>query len=243
MSGQQKRVIQVEWQSEISPAREQNQDAVRVYHDQKAVQLTKRGSMVALADGLGGYRGGADASRMAVDQLWLFYQLPPNSFHPREALLSLFEKVSRALHQMGQESEQHRRMGSTLSVLLFDATYQHFMVMQVGDSPVFQVRRGQVRTLSVSHVEEGTQRLTQRLGQNRPLTPHICTGNVEVGDRFVLASDGLWTVTTPQEWMSTLVEGGSAGELLNPLMERLRKEGADNGTLLFVDVVQEEHAP
>jgi len=237
------RALRVLWGSEMSPAREQNQDSVRVYHEQKVVQMSGRGSMMALADGLGGYRGGAEAARMAVDQLWLYYQLPASSFHPRESLLGLFEKANRALHQMGQQSEQHRRMGSTLSTVLFDPTYRHFMVIQVGDSPVFQIRKGQVRVLSVAHVEEGTNRLTQRLGQKAPLSPHICTGNVEEGDRFVLASDGIWTVMSPQGWTQRMASAEPSDELLEFTMGKIREEGGDNGTLLLVDISSEEQAP
>ena len=238
----QERVIRIHWSSEMSPSREQNQDAVRIYHDQKRVHESGRGTMLALADGLGGHRGGADASQMAVDQMWLFYQLPSAVFQPRKSLHELFERANQSLFKMGVESEQHRRMGSTLSVLLFDIKLHHFMVTQVGDSPIFQFRDGHVRVLSEEHVEEGSQRLTQRLGQKRPLVPHIMTGNVKCGDRFVMISDGIWTVVEKDAWLSEMAGLPPAAGTVDTLMEKVRAHGKDNGSIIVVDIEEPSDA-
>lgn len=222
--------------TEMSPGREQNQDAYRIYLEQPQVAASGRGAIFALGDGLGGYRGGGDASKMAVDQLWLYYQVPTPQFRPRDTLLWLFQKANTALYKMGQENESHRRMGSTLSVILFDPTFRHFMVVQVGDSPIFMRREKVWKKLSEDHVEEGTNRLTQRLGRAEPLEPHMLTGDVRPGDRFLLVSDGLWTVTSPTDLLDGADQADSPQAFVDEMLKRIREEGGDNGTMILVDI-------
>ena len=235
--------LKVNWGTEMSPSREQNQDAVRIYQEQRQVAESRRGMMLALADGMGGHRGGADAAQMAVDQMWLFYQLPARVFNARKTLHELFERANQSLRKMGEESEQHRRMGSTLSILLFDHSVEHFLAMHVGDSPIFQFRDGHVRALSREHVSADSQRLTQRLGQKGLVEPHVTTGKVVTGDRFVLLSDGIWTVEERESWLEGMSAHHSASAIVESLMEKVRLQGKDNGTIIVADVEESPEAP
>ncbi len=237
MTGKETRMLRVGHGSETSPKREQNQDAYRVYAEQEAVRSSGRGSILVVSDGLGGHRAGGDASTMAVDQLWLYFQVPGAQFHPTQTLARLVQAANRSIHDMGARSEAHKRMGATLSLVLFDSAFSHFMVVHVGDSRIYCVRDGVLRQVTEDHVDPLDDRvLMRRLGKTPEVVPQVLAGKVEPGDRWVLLTDGLFTVLSAEEMEQDLLSESSPEELSDRWLSRAARDGKDNVTVIIADV-------
>ncbi len=147
--------------------------------------------LLAVADGFGDH--GAGASRAAVEAL---QQVAPGD------LLNAMEDVGAAVRGIGADS------GTTLTALILDGS--RLGLVHIGDSRAYLLRAGELfqithdDTLVQSLVDEG--KLTEdetAAHPQRALLVKALTGNenpgvqlrdVQVGDRYLLCSDGVHTV-------------------------------------------------
>jgi serine/threonine protein phosphatase PrpC len=186
--------------------REENQDSVLHVH----IPL---GDLLIVADGIGGYAGGATASRMVVEG---FYEhlasLPPD--YPvdnaiREAAARSNAKILAAANA---PASPHARMGSTvvLALLQQEAAGTHAWIGHIGDSRAYLVRAGRLQRLTVDHSavqnllsrnlitpEEAEHHpdasvLTRSLGHQPEVEIDIEQLPLAIGDTLLLCSDGLW---------------------------------------------------
>lgn len=204
-----------------------------------------RGYLIAIADGMGGASAGEVASRIAVDTL-------------SEAYLAgdgpLPELLSRALEQANERINQAGRaghmMGTTCTALVMANGEAH--VAHIGDSRAHRIRAGALARLTSVHsvwaervrdgvispaVTSGRNVLTRALGPEPEVTPDLVVGlDVEVGDRFVLCSDGLWGLVTDPEILA-IVRGCSLQEACRRLVDLANERGGpDNITVLVAEV-------
>lgn len=115
-----------------------------------------------VADGMGGHRGGAIASRLAIDTIDAYMAsatLPPATSDqtnldafPTEATDRLREGIRLANQKIYQQSIADvtcRGMGTTVSALYLAG---HAMVTaNVGDSPIYLLRNGEIENLYTPH--------------------------------------------------------------------------------------------
>src|SRR5258706_6029709 len=210
--------------------RKENQDAYGLFTDL---------GLFVVADGLGGHQGGQVASRMAVDVVraalaaTLDEDLTPMT-DPRglvslgaRRLLRALDDANASIWEAGRDPAQ-RGMGTTIVALLFDRGYDVVAVCHVGDSRVFRVRGDEVIQLTEDHtvvqqwVREGRiapeeaaksphrHMITQAVGTQEEVEPAVRLERPQVGDVYVLTSDGVHDSVTPEE-MAALVRGATGG--------------------------------
>ena len=184
--------------------RKSNEDKVRV---------CREGSrwVAVLADGAGGHRGGAEASRRAVDALEAALCAEDAEFSPAAltaAVLAAHDDVQAAQ----DASHGLSRMHSTVVVLWIDLDRQSALWSHVGDSRLYRVRRGVVTPLTsddsvvqrmvdaglitAAQAESHPQKnqLIAALGIEDGVEPHTVPAphGLREGDAFLLCSDGWW---------------------------------------------------
>jgi protein phosphatase len=145
-------------------------------------------------------------------------------------------------------------MGTTASVLLVaDGRY---LIGQVGDSRVYLLRRGELKQLTKDHsyvqeqVDAGvltpeqaryhpySNVITRCVGASADVTPDIYTGDVQVGDLFLVASDGLTGMVDDRRLLRLLSARATPDRLVHALISEANgRGGLDNITAIVVHVL------
>ncbi|NLG57040.1 MAG: Stp1/IreP family PP2C-type Ser/Thr phosphatase [Clostridiales bacterium] len=220
--------------------RPSNQDAL--------LQTAGPYALFAVADGMGGHRGGNIASAMAVDCLSeIDNQSPPEE----EALKAAFDRANRLIWERQRQDENLSGMGTTLTALWEGADY--VLLGHVGDSRAYLYRDGVLRQMSADHSLVGEllrsgmlnsedartypyrNIVTRAVGTDQALESDIARVDKLPGDRWLLCSDGL-TEYASQEAI-TRAMALALSEAAEQLMAlALSGGGRDNITLMFLEV-------
>lgn len=246
--------------SDVGMARGHNEDCFDIAPDYQ---------VYVVADGMGGHSHGEVASQIAVsairefieetadhDTTWPFVydsRLRRHSNRLKTAIRIAHERVLRAIRQDGAL----QGMGTT--VVSFLLKNHVAAVAHVGDSRAYRLRNGKLELLTQDHTWVNEQVMagflsadqardhplknvvTRALGGENDVLVDVREVEVQVGDRFLLCSDGLTTMLNDQEIFSILSGMGSQDEVCRALVrEANARGGLDNVTVVVVDV---EDAP
>lgn len=197
------------------------------------VALLLDGSMeFMVADGLGGHRGGTEASRMAVEAIG----------SGTGELSARIAAASDAVYERGVHDPALRGMGTTLAGVRVEPS-GHATVFNVGDSRVYRIADGYLGLLSVddrpvdrSADDHGI--VTQVLGgaQRTAVDVHESSVMLAAGDRLMLCTDGLSDVLD-DDAISELAAASARPEIAaQALLDAALVEGApDNVTVVIID--------
>jgi protein phosphatase len=217
-----------------------------------------RGTVLMVADGLGGHAGGEIASQMAVDAV------ARALVEAAEPVLPIAEQISRAVHLAhGAICQYHgargrtRHMASTLTAV--HVGHGVMTVAQVGDSRAYRFSGGKLTLLTddqtVVHMMQKKGMLTpeeaqnhphrniilQALGQDKSVFPEIQTLPFAHNDYLLLCSDGLSSYVTHEHLEEILASGEDEHELCRRLVEAANAAGgADNVTVLLARLIIKE---
>jgi len=204
----------------------------------------------AVADGLGGLPGGAEASQRIVELLKQTYH-HVDSEEERADLGELILGINKILTKEGHEAHPFTGSGSTLTIaqLIGD----QLLIGHVGDSAAYHLRGDDFNKITIDHTME--QEFIERVGENGrpempPEYPHTltrCVGQNEAlrvdesrltmapGDRLLLCTDGLNKVVTKQQIHATLRADQSAEGICQGLIDHANAAGGpDNITVVVV---------
>ena len=239
--------------TDVGQRREANEDAF--------LQDDEIGLWV-VADGMGGHAAGEVASREAIDTIHGMVRRGKQSLElagpftdekGRAAARMLEGAVQAAtylLYAMAELDRGMAGMGTTISAMM---RYDDRLVLaQVGDSRIYRVRTNQAVQLTEDHTliawqlrqglitedQARTSRqrnvITRAVGSRDYVQVDTSTWDAEVGDAYLLCSDGLHGYLTLEEIPSILAEGGtfSVQKLINMANSR---GGKDNITAVLVE--------
>jgi PPM family protein phosphatase len=222
---------------------------VRPRNEDAFLCVPERG-LFAVADGMGGHRGGDVASRTAIAALE--HGLAGDPQAPDRAL---YEAVARAQHEI--ETEAGRRvgladMGTTLTAVWFPPAGPPLLA-HVGDSRLYRLRDGQLALLTrddtwvqdrldAGELGPGQARrhpyasmLTRALGVPGRWQPRIETVDVRQGDLLLLCSDGLTGMLDDSALRQRLDAGRPLDDLATDLIAAANdRGGADNITVVLI---------
>ncbi len=240
--------IEVSSQSDLGCQRTNNEDSFGYWEPEDDQQFLRKGRLAVVADGMGGYEGGQEASRLAVETLLAVYR----DFAGDDPQKALVEALQAAHEQVRNYSFAHpelRGMGTTCTAAAIVQNALYYV--HVGDTRLYLIRDGQITRVTRDHsyvgrlVESGIispeeaenhpQRniLTAALGTNPDLIMDS-PGQPEplrVKDVLVICSDGLWGQVHDAEILGT-VANQSAEQAGRKLIELARERGGpDNITV------------
>ena len=191
----------------------------------------------AVADGMGGLAGGGEASRTALRAAAATVLDGQGSADVAARVRQGFRAAAARVHEASQAVPALREMGTTLTTLCLRG--EQASIGHVGDTRLYRVRGGRCERLTEDHaVREPDNLLTKCIGAG---ADHVEADHDTVpaapGDRFVLASDGVWSVL-PESVFARLAARGAAAAAAEALVaEALAGGGPDNATAVVVDVV------
>lgn len=228
--------------------RTNNEDSFGYWEPEDDQQFLRKGRLAVVADGMGGYEGGQEASRLAVETLLAAYR-DFGGDDPQQALVEALQMAHEQVRRYSFAHPELRGMGTTCTAaaIVQDALYY----VHVGDTRLYLIRDGQITRVTRDHsyvgrlVESGIispeeaenhpQRniLTAALGTNPDLIMDQ-SGRPEplrAEDVLVLCSDGLWGQVRDPEILES-VENQSAEQAGRKLIALARERGGpDNITV------------
>lgn len=226
--------------------RASNEDSVVIA---VSAENPERGTLLLLADGLGGHNAGEVASRMVTADL------PECYFHRSgrnylDDLVRSVSEVNSLVHSAGREEGERRGMCTTLvSALIVN---QYLVFLNVGDSRGYLIRNQQMVHRTKDHSLRGNggaaqhQRnrpvmshvLTQAIGPHPTVFPDITIRRIVAGDLILLSSDGLTDVATDEEIVEIALSA-RVSEAAPRLIELAKRNGSnDNISVVLSQVVQ-----
>jgi serine/threonine protein phosphatase PrpC len=210
----------------------------------------------AIADGMGGHAAGEVASAVAIGTIAELDSGTAGVDRPA-ALSEAVARARTALREISLSEPSTTGMGTTLTALLWSG--EEVTLGHIGDSRAYLLRDGSLRQISHDHtlvqslVDEG--RLTPEAAASHPqrslvmralqgsvdAEPDLETLKAEVGDRFLLCSDGLTDVVSDETIGRTLIEMSDPDEAVDHLVDlAIRSGGPDNITVILADVIDAE---
>lgn len=174
--------------------------------------IGRQGSLLVLADGMGGHQAGEVASALVVERVLALESGAPNF---KAVLTSVLSEANQALLAYAVEHQECMGMGTTVVVAKVEA--DRVCVAHIGDSRAYLWHEEQLTQLTIDHslvaelVKSGgiteeeaknhPQRnvLTRALGAAEPIEPEYREVPVIAGDRLLLCSDGLTVMLSDAE--------------------------------------------
>lgn len=228
--------------SHVGMVRKVNEDACLVMQDL---------GLWAVADGMGGHEAGDFASQLIVNTL---SQIPSSSTWAK-FIEAAKAQLNQSNFQLRKESARHyhnRTIGSTVVVML--AQENRGACLWVGDSRLYRLRNGELEQLTRdhSHVQELVDQgllspeeaqehplgnvITRAVGSSDRLDIDVLDFPLEVGDVFLLCSDGLNKAVKDSE-IAYLMVHAEHHEIVETLIQTALARGAtDNVTVVVISI-------
>ena len=220
-------------------SRARNEDYAACYLGTGTERLAT-GVIAALADGMGGAKGGRVAAEISVRAFIDAALGQPATVGIARIGSRAVDAVNRWVHSQGRTDPELNGMACTLSALVLCGTRAH--VLHVGDSRVYRLRDGKLSLLTSDHTlgAPGTSHaLTRAVGAQEVLRVDHGVEALRVHDRFLLCSDGVHGALTQQQILATLCKRAAPRETAFQLVgEAALAVNADNCTAVVVDILE-----
>jgi len=233
--------------SDIGRVRQENQDSSGYFPSAK---------LFVVADGMGGHRGGKQASETAIAAIsdcceaWT----PTTNFEEEvSSLRAAVADANQRIRDRAAREPELTRMGTTLVALLFDGR-DKAALLHVGDSRAYRLRAGELELLTTDHtivndllrnndISEAEAKkhpyrhvLTRALGVERAVEPEVQSLDVRGDDLYVLCSDGIsGMLPTPEIHEILLAHQADPIAVCRQLIDAANRAGGkDNATAIAV---------
>jgi PPM family protein phosphatase len=213
--------------SEAGPVRPANEDSCGYRVAASATTTT----LVAVADGVSGYKAADVASQMAISVTLEAYDRQ-SSARPEVRLARAAQEANVAIFDRAMIVPELRGMATTLTAIAIVG--DHLSAAHVGDSRLYLVRGGRALQLTKDH-RSGKVMLTRSVGRELIVAIDKITRPLEAGDVLVLCTDGVHNVL-PDADLARLVAGVDPQRACRAILDAALAGGADdNVTVAVVD--------
>ncbi len=197
------------------------------------------GCVIALADGMGGTKGGRVAAELAVRSFVTDFYATPPTLGVLRAANRVMEAANTWIHAQGRVDPALDGMGTTFTGLVLRGRSAH--IVHVGDSRAWRFRDGVLTQLTDDHTmrQPGLEHaLLRAIGLEATLRLDYRREPVERHDRFLLTSDGVHGSLSVKALQALLGNPVSAEASARAIVdEALARGSSDNVTAVVVDVV------
>src|SRR5208282_1958357 len=225
--------------SETGP-RERNEDFAGAVFGWELPQ-PRRDVVAAIADGIGGAKGGRVAAETAVRGFLDGFCDLPETMEVRRAAARVLDALNGWIYSQAQRDSKLAGMGCTFTALVLRGRVAH--VLHVGDTRAYRLSGDRLTCLTTDHVrDDGTGRshvLTRALGVETELRLDYATQPMAQHDRFLLCSDGVHGFLSAKAIADILRERSASEDAARALVTAALQFGStDNCTALVLDVVE-----
>jgi len=227
--------------------------------DNFTVDASPARGIFIVADGMGGHAAGEVASEMAVQivQRELANVRDLDGEDVVQLVANSLKLANRAIHERTLTEVDKQGMGTTASVLLLSGA--RYLIGQVGDSRVYLLRAGKFAQLTKDHsyvqeqVDAGfltpeqaryhpySNVITRCVGASPEVQPDVYSGDVRVGDLFLVASDGLTGMVDDRRLQILLMSRAEPERKVHALISEANgRGGLDNITAIVIQIAPDD---
>lgn len=234
--------------TDIGRVRDMNQDSYYISSEEDEIKL------FIVADGMGGYKGGEVASRLAIEGAKHYiYKNYNNTKKEKEDLLDLVKKAvefaNTVVYDKSQQDKDLDGMGTTIDVCLVYGARVY--IGHVGDSRVYRQRKDFFRKLTTDHsyveqlIREGNitreeaynhpkkNMLTRALGCTAYVEPDVSVKGFSRGDILLICTDGLTNMLRDPE-ISNIIKNDPENACKTLVEYANDRGGIDNITAVII---------
>jgi protein phosphatase len=193
-------------------------------HNEDRFILLPEFNVFAVADGMGGHQSGEVASRMAASTIAAYFRNGSKQSSIIDNLRAAVTQANSRIFTRSDDSRVHRGMGTTIVAVAYDPHHAELFIAHAGDSRCYQMRNKAIRQLTRDHslVADALLQhpdlsesdlaylprnvITRALGIGPSVDVDLRTEHVEIGDIYLLCSDGLHSLVSDDE-IATIIEG------------------------------------
>ena len=170
--------------------------------------------------------------------------------------MDMIQEVNTSIYQLAKQQIKLKGMGTTLCCLLFHP--EGLLYAHVGDSRIYRYRDTKLEQLTIDHsllrelidlgqlseqqAEEFLYNniITKAIGTELCVEPAIEQTSIQIGDQFMMCTDGLSHLLSLTEIESILSQESEEAAVKCSVRAAKRRGGYDNITVVLVKV-QEKH--
>ena len=210
--------------------------------------------LFAVADGMGGTRGGRIAAKLVADVLKGHTQ--SEKLESKSLLHALIKEANRQVFEYGQADPELTGMGTTVTAAIVENNC--VVIAHVGDSRAYLLRGEILEQLTEDHslvaelVKSGyltpeeaslhPQRavITRALGTDRNIEIDIFATDIQPGDQFLLCTDGLTTMVPNKKIAHTLLTSTNTTKSADELVQAANQAGGEDNISLVIFTITGE---
>lgn len=221
----------------LTGKRTQNQDAILVKVPDNQHDLTHKGIVACIADGVSCSDQSQKASHTAVIQFVNDYFATPSSWSIKHSASKILTTINTSLFEEGsKQALTHNGLVTTFSCVIVKSNTAH--IFHVGDTRIYLQRNGQLELLTKDHQRVNLAKqayLTRALGMDSNLDVDYKQLSLQKGDRFILTTDGVHDTLDITEIASSTEL--SLQQISDKLCQQSLEQGSeDNLSALVLDV-------
>ena len=236
----------------------------RVHNEDRFILLPEF-SVFVVADGMGGHQSGEVASRMAASSIAAYFRHGGGGGGGRrpvsERLRAAVVQANARIFARADDSRIHRGMGTTVVAAAFSREDGELYIAHAGDSRGYRLRDGRLEQLTRDHslVSDALLErpdlsstdlaylprnvITRALGIGPTVDVDLCAARVQIGDVFLLCSDGLHGLVSDEEMTAIVEEYPILTEACSPLVEVANAAGGKDNIPAVLIRIEPEDAP
>ena len=223
-----------------------NQDFHGVYIPQEP-QLTAKGIAIALADGISSSAVSHIASESAVGSFLGDYFCTSDAWSVKKSAQRVLMATNSWLYAQTRQSQFRydldRGYVCTLSAMVIKSTTAH--IFHAGDTRIYRLRDGHLEQLTEDHrlwVSQDKSYLSRAMGINTHLELDYRTFQVEQGDCFLFATDGVYEFASDARMVELITtQNTDLDGAARAIVEHAYAQGSDDN--LTVQIVRVDSLP
>jgi serine/threonine protein phosphatase PrpC len=237
-------------------------------HNEDSYFLMAEHNLYMVADGMGGHSSGEVASRMAVETVAQFfrdtaedeeftwpYRLDSGSSYEENRFATGVKLANLRIHETAAQNARQRGMGTTVVGAHF--VRDGIIIGHVGDSRCYRIRGGEIALLTEDHsllndyikmkgltaaeAENFPHKnvILRALGMKDTVQVDVRTETPELGDYYLLCSDGLSGMVTDEQLRDLVLSAdGDLQDACSKLIDAANAAGGtDNITCVLLRLV------
>ena len=228
--------------TDVGNVRTLNEDSIAVVHSDETIKSSK-GTILVLADGLGGYNAGEVASNIVATKLPELY-LAGSAKDYVSDFVNAVRSCNTIVHE-ASVSEELQGMGTTLVAAVL--VYQFAVFVNVGDSRGYLFRDGSVIHRTKDHSLKDASMdvpgvnvrnrfshvLTRAIGPKPTVLIDVTAHRIATGDVILLCSDGLTDCVGDDE-IKDIVLNHSPADASRMLVSRAKEQGGEDNISVVI---------
>lgn len=243
-------------------------------HNEDSLLLLPEYGVVAVADGMGGHRSGDVASQLAISTLSDFFSVvvgrdgtwpfpaDPDLTEEENYVITGLRLANRRIFDRSLRTVADFGMGTTIVTAIFTRAADKVSIGHVGDSRCYRIRGDEILQMTRDHSlisdakhmapwmtnEEVSQLppnvITRALGIREDVMVDLITDDTELGDVYLLCSDGLSGLVKDEQLLEIVTRSATLDDACATLIDRANFfGGTDNITAILARVDEGEGIP